>query len=153
MLGHGLKAVDVVISHLPVFWHLLSSVPRRRPRELCIDREQNDSQFTPSVISPPLPLLTRLDCATKLWFFKFLVTMALGLFRVVKRGEVNAVKPTYTKRYDVRPMLEKRVFIPKNWKAGSKLPSMALLTCGRRDKRRCRGRSDARSCIEEWLIG
>ena len=76
----------------------------------------------PSVVSPPLSLLARVNCAARLWAFKFLITSALGLFRTFKRGEVNAVKPTYTKRYEVRPMLENRFFIPKNWKSGTKLP-------------------------------
>jgi acetyl esterase/lipase len=76
----------------------------------------------PSVVAPPLSSLTRLNCAVRLWSFKFFVAAALSLFRTVKRGEVNTVKPTYTKRYQVRPMLENRVFIPKAWKAGTKLP-------------------------------
>ncbi len=76
----------------------------------------------PSVVPPPLSLLGRLNCAAQLWTFKFFVTTALGLLRTVRRGEVNAVKPTYTKRYNVRPMLENRVFIPKRWKPGTKLP-------------------------------
>jgi hypothetical protein len=84
-----------------------------------------DSKTTippPSVVSPPISLLSRLNRAVRLWSFKFFVTTALALFRTVKRGEVHAVRPTYTKRYNVRPMLENRVFIPKNWKAGTKLP-------------------------------
>lgn len=122
MLGHGLKAVNFVLSNLPVF-DIFSPVCRDGDREsFALIVSRMTANPPPSVISPPLPLLTRLDCAAKLWFFKFFVTMALGLLRFVKRGEVNAVKPTYTKRYDVRPMLENRVFIPKNWKAGSKLP-------------------------------
>lgn len=32
------------------------------------------------------------------------------------------MKPTYTKRYKVRSMLKNRIFIPENWKAGTKLP-------------------------------
>lgn len=76
----------------------------------------------PSVVSPPISVLSRLSYAVRLWSFKFFVTAALGLFRTVKRRDVYAVRPTYTKRYDVRPMLENRVFISKKWKAGTKLP-------------------------------
>jgi len=76
----------------------------------------------PSAVAPPLSFLTRLICAAQLWSLKFLVTAVLSLSRTMKRGEVNAVKPTYTKRYQVRPMLENRVFIPKAWKAGTELP-------------------------------
>ena len=76
----------------------------------------------PPIVSPPLSLLTRLNYAAQLWTFKFIVTTALGLFRMVRRGEVTAVKPTYTKRYKVRSMLKNRIFIPENWKAGTTLP-------------------------------
>lgn len=75
-----------------------------------------------SVVSPPLSLLSRFNYAARLWSFKFFVVNALGLFRFAKRAEVNAAKPTYTKRYDIRPMLENRVFMPKNLKVGTKLP-------------------------------
>lgn len=75
-----------------------------------------------SFLPPPLSLLTRLSYALQLWVFKFFVATALGLFRIFKRSEVEAVKPTYTRRYKVLPMLENRVFIPKDWKAGTKIP-------------------------------
>jgi acetyl esterase/lipase len=71
---------------------------------------------------PPLSLLTRLNYATQLWTFKILVTTALGLFRLVQQGKVNSVKPTYTKSYRARPMLKNRVFFPRGWKSGVKLP-------------------------------
>lgn len=75
-----------------------------------------------TIISPPLSFLTRVNYAVQSWSFKIFVTVALGLFRTVKRGKVNAVKPTYRKCYAARPTLENRVFIPKNWQAGTRLP-------------------------------
>lgn len=76
----------------------------------------------PSIVAPPLSLLARLNYAARLWTFKFFVTTALGLFRIIKRQEVSATRPSYTKRYAIRPMLENRIFIPKNWESGTKLP-------------------------------
>ena len=42
--------------------------------------------------------------------------------RTIKAREMKRIGPAYTKRYDVRPMLENRVFIPKSYQSGMNLP-------------------------------
>jgi len=74
------------------------------------------------IISKTLPLFTRLQLGARLWAFKIFVVLALGIFRTVKPSKFQKVAPTYTKKYPVRPTLENRVFIPKHYKSGSKLP-------------------------------
>jgi acetyl esterase/lipase len=74
------------------------------------------------VIRRPLPLLTRVNYALRLWLFKAFVVIGLRLFRTIKARSMKQTAPTYTKRYNVRPMLENRVFIPSTWQAGTKLP-------------------------------
>lgn len=89
--------------------------------------EQAEQTLNASKTAPPLPstsgsLFQRLRWAVRLWIFKSVVVTALFAIRRIKSAETQKVSATYTKRYTVRSALENRVFIPKDWKPGQKLP-------------------------------
>ena len=76
---------------------------------------------------PPLPskslsFFQRVIYGVRVWTFKLSVIVVLGIIRRMKRSHFKKISPTYTKRYDTRPTLEHRVFIPRDWKAGDLLP-------------------------------
>lgn len=53
---------------------------------------------------------------------KMLFSVVMPLGRRIKAQEFKGKDPNYTKRYDVRPMLEHRVFLPSSYQPGVKLP-------------------------------
>ncbi|KAL9113065.1 MAG: hypothetical protein Q9227_002677 [Pyrenula ochraceoflavens] len=76
---------------------------------------------------PPLPakslsIFERIKFGVQLWTFKIFVIVALRVLRWVKQSHFQKIAPTYTKTYDTRPGLRHRVFIPKDWKTGERLP-------------------------------
>jgi acetyl esterase/lipase len=65
----------------------------------------------------PLPLLTRMHYAVRIWALKALITTLLALkFTLMPPRPADG--PTYTKRYPSRPRIANRVFIPKAHRAG-----------------------------------
>ncbi|KAJ9624578.1 hypothetical protein H2204_010760 [Knufia peltigerae] len=60
------------------------------------------------------PLLTRFRFWIKIWLMKSMTTLLFKVMRLANRRKLRPFLPDYTKRYDVRPHLENRIFIPRN---------------------------------------
>jgi acetyl esterase/lipase len=75
------------------------------------------SQASAPVYRTPHPLSTRLFLASKLYFFKFVAKVLMGIrnFPGIKNKDHN---PTFTKVYPVQPSLRHRIFVPKSYKTG-----------------------------------
>lgn len=74
------------------------------------------------VIDPTPSLLSRLNLAVRTWLYKIMIVVGLKALRTFAPALSKKYSPTYLKRYPVRPMLESRVFIPRAYTAGTRLP-------------------------------
>lgn len=74
------------------------------------------------IIAPTLPFFARLVLAVRCWTFKSFVYLGLNAMYYIKAKELAKHSPTYSKIYEVRPMLKNRVFVPSSFKPGTKIP-------------------------------
>ncbi|EXJ94364.1 hypothetical protein A1O1_02758 [Capronia coronata CBS 617.96] len=87
--------------------------------------------LSPSPAPPErLSLFTRARLFLKIWAMKIQVKVLVGLMRTFNASKLRKTLPTYTKRYEVRPMLENRVFIPSSAQPGAKHPLFMVIHGG-----------------------
>ena len=76
---------------------------------------------TKPIPAPKKPLYKRIQFFIRLWAFKSLTIVGIGLLRYFKPLPLDQ-QPTLLKKYGVRPHLINRVFIPRTHKSGETLP-------------------------------